>query len=192
MILASAMVKVAHLGAMVCVMAAAVALACQSGDSSEGASAGAGGSAGGQSAGGSGNKEFSQLAAECTSDADCQDSALQCFPLYSGAAVSRCWYRCQTDADCAGVKLLFPSGGSQEYAFCNHCGSADLGAPPMESTCGQYENPKTCGSGGGSGAAGSSGSGGNACDACLSDCSGFSGCCTGCGCLCEAECQGCF
>ncbi|MCC6811293.1 MAG: hypothetical protein IT381_27935 [Deltaproteobacteria bacterium] len=30
------------------------------------------------------------------------------------------------------------------------------------------------------------------CSACLSSCSGLSGCCTGCGCLCEDECGGCF
>jgi len=52
------------------------------------------------------------------------------------------------------------------------------------------------GSGGSSGAGGSSGSGGGGtvdpCGSCLSDCQGLSSCCTGCGCLCEAECGQCF
>jgi hypothetical protein len=32
----------------------------------------------------------------------------------------------------------------------------------------------------------------NGCDGCLSACRGLSGCCTGCGCICQSECGGCF
>jgi hypothetical protein len=164
--------------------------------SSDSGSASGNNNGGSNSNGGSGSNEngsgkvYDKLLAECTTDADCGSSDLNCAPAYTAATVKRCWYWCNTDADCKGVTLRFPNGDLQEYGHCTNDESCNV-YPGHRPAC---QTQPCSGSGTGTGGSGSGGSTSvaNACDSCLSDCRGMSGCCEGCGCLCESECNGCF
>lgn len=76
--------------------------------------------------------------------------------------------------------------------WCNpclrNCDSRVCGPDGCGGSCGTCPPGKTCSTAGTCIEIGS----GDPCSDCLSSCKGLPGCCTGCGCLCEDECGGCF
>lgn len=69
-----------------------------------------------------------------------------------------------------------------------NCVGKECGSDGCGGSCGTCPDGKICNA---AGECVSSGSG-DTCSECLAACQGLPGCCTGCGCMCEYECGGCF
>lgn len=83
---------------------------------------------------------------------------------------------CSSQATCAACAAVSSCG------WCATTGQCQSGtsAGPSSGSCANWDwVSSACGGGGG---------GGDACSACLSSCRGLPGCCTGTGCMCDAEC----
>lgn len=74
--------------------------------------------------------------------------------------------------------------GCQPRCTGRTCGSNGCGG-----TCGTCPSGTTCNANG-TCSSGGGGGGGDSCGSCLSSCRGISGCCTGCGCICQSPCGG--
>lgn len=110
----------------------------------------------------------------CASDAECGEG-LACLRLFGNPANEpRCLERCAQHSDCTGRTQ---PGFSTPWLACWSCDDPGYGGPPAPGeahcvvplVCGAQPSPV-------------------ACNQCLASCRGLPGCCTGTGCLCDAEC----
>lgn len=123
----------------------------------------------------------------CLQQYDCGVDARCVVRVYIDETTSR-WTMDATGFGCTapcGHCDLFPTGAA---ACIGLCASRQCGQDGCGSSCGRCEANRTCESG----VCRAQSTVSPACDSCLDACSGLPSCCTGCGCICESDCAGCF